>query len=276
MTEHLASITLNALVDGELSGEQFTTAKAHLDRCPACTSSALNQALLKTATAKAGQRYAVPSSLQERLQRLASQPPLPSNTSRVPTERSVRTAIRRFVASGWAIAAMLFVLTLGWIVLQQYRQRSEVASIERAALTYEISDLHIAALAATQPPDVVSSDRHTVKPWFQGKLPFSFNLPENLPGDTKLDGANLTYLHNHPVAQLLYSIGRHHVSVFVAQRSENAKSENTKLDLPQTEHSGFHIAAFDTAELEFIAVSDVDPARLSGLMQILEQSQTKP
>jgi anti-sigma factor RsiW len=69
---------------------------------------------------------------------------------------------------------------------------------------------------------VLSSDRHTVKPWFQGKLPFSFNLPEGLPSDTTLDGANLTYLHNRPVAQLLYSIGRHRVSVFVQQSTGGA------------------------------------------------------
>ncbi len=72
MTSHLSSATLNALVDDELSAEQSAAAKEHLDQCPACTSSALSQALLKTATARAGQRYTLPPELQQRLRRLAS------------------------------------------------------------------------------------------------------------------------------------------------------------------------------------------------------------
>ena len=131
----------------------------------------------------------------------------------------------------------------------------------------KVCDQHIATLAANQPPQVLSS-RHTVKPWFQGKLPFSFNLPDNLPGDTKLDGANLTYLHNRPVAQLLYSIGRHRVSVFVEEKSASPR------DPMQTGHSGFHIAGFHTSDLEVIAVSDVDPARLASLVRAIEQVQT--
>jgi anti-sigma factor RsiW len=81
----------------------------------------------------------------------------------------------------------------------------------------EVADQHIARLAAGSPPQVISTDRHTVKPWFQGKLPFSFNLPDELPADAKLDGANLTYIRDQPGAQLLYSIGKHHVSAFVTE-----------------------------------------------------------
>ena len=72
MTTHLSATVLNALVDGELPVEQFAATKEHLDQCPSCTSSALSQALLKTATAKAGQRYTLPPQLQERLRRVAS------------------------------------------------------------------------------------------------------------------------------------------------------------------------------------------------------------
>ncbi|HZD78139.1 MAG TPA: zf-HC2 domain-containing protein [Acidobacteriaceae bacterium] len=265
MTAHLSDITLNALVDGELSVEQSAAAKEHLDQCPACTSSALNLALLKTATARAGQRYALPSELQERLRRLASAEEVhaPRTHAGTPSTRL------RALSSAVAIAAMLLAVAAGWILTQRHAQTSELASLRQAALVTEVSDQHIATLAANQPPEVISSDRHTVKPWFQGKLPFSFNLPDNLPQDTKLDGANLTYLHNRPVAQLLYSIGRHHVSVFVQQRSDL-----TQPNPPKAEHSGFHVVSFQTGDLEFTAVSDVDPARLSALAQLLEQSQT--
>ena len=118
---------------------------------------------------------------------------------------------------------------------------------------------------------MISSDRHTVKPWFQGKLPFSFNLPESLPADTKLEGANLTYLHNQPAALLLYSIGKHRVSVFISQNTSAAISAGIS-----AEQAGFHVAGFSTNDLHAVAVSDADPARLSSLVAAIEQAQTSP
>ena len=267
MTAHLSSATLNALVDQELTADQAAAAKEHLDRCPACTSVALTQSLLKTAVARSGQRYVPGTHLQERLRRLASaetHPSLSDSRRNAPSSRFTNWAV-----SVGAIAAMLLFIVASSILLQRRAQRSEIASLQSAALVNEVSDLHIAALAANQPPQVISSDRHTVKPWFQGKLPFSFNLPENLPDDTKLDGANLAYLHNRPVAQLLYSIGRHRVSVLVSQ-----KQDATPMSV-QTERSGFHVTGFATDDLEVVAISDVDPARLSGLVRAIEQAQTR-
>src|SRR3984957_14233932 len=260
MTAHLASTLLNALVDGELSVEQAAAAKLHLDECPSCTANALNLALLKSATAKAGQRYTVPSQLEQRLRSLASSQT--RQTPRAPAAAS--STLLRTLSAAVAIAAMLLVVATGWIFTQRHAQTSELASVQQAALVTEVSDLHIATLAANQPPEVISPDRHTVKPWFQGKIPFSFNLPENLPADTKLDGANLTYLHNRAVAQLLYSIGRHRVSVFVQERSEAAMQTPN-----HAEHAGFHVTGFDTSDLEFTAVSDVDPSRLAGLVRAI-------
>jgi anti-sigma factor RsiW len=172
--------------------------------------------------------------------------------------------------SGWAAAAVLLVILGSGLLVQRHVRRFDTAAAERAAWITEVCDLHIGTLAANMPPQVISSDRHTVKPWFQGKIPFSFNLPENLPPDVKLDGANLTYLHNRPVAQLLYSLGRHRVSIFVQENPGLVETWVTRL---QAEHAGFQITGFDTDDLEVIAVSDADPARLSGLVKIVEQAQ---
>jgi anti-sigma factor RsiW len=156
----------------------------------------------------------------------------------------------------------------GILVFERNAHQDAVASSESAALVTEACDQHIATLAGNAPPQVISTDRHTVKPWFQGKIPFSFNLPENLPADTRLEGADLTYLHNQPAALLLYSIGKHRVSVFVLQRTIAGS-----VDVVSAEHAGFHVTAFSTAELDVLAVSDVDPVRLSGLVNAIEQVQ---
>jgi anti-sigma factor RsiW len=269
MTEHLSSAVLNSLVDGELSADQAATAQEHLSECPACTATALQQSLLKTAAAKAGHRHEMPSQLEQRLRRVASSQALdtPATRRNAAPESWLRS---RGISAALAIAATMLVVAMTWFPLQRHMQKSDFASAQRAALVTQIADLHVATLASNQPPEVISSDRHTVKPWFQGKIPFSFNLPENLPADTRLDGANLTYLNNRPVAQLLYSIGRHRVSVFVQQKSATPEQASV-----QAEHSGFHVTGFHTGDLEVVAVSDVDPARLNSLVHAIEQVQTQ-
>src|SRR5271156_6843910 len=205
MTDHLSPTLLNAVADGELSADQLATANEHLAGCSSCTASALEQSLLKSATARAGQRYTMPPGLEKRL---ASQPEAPATAG----------SKSGIWSPGWIAAAALLLVFSSMTLSQRHTRKVEIASAEHAALVTEVFDQHIAMLAGNLPPQVVSTDRHTVKPWFQGKIPFSFNLPENLPADTTLDGANLTYLHNQPVAQLLYSIGKHRVSVFVRQQ----------------------------------------------------------
>ena len=263
MSDHLSHSMLNGLADGELSADQLAVANEHLAGCPACTSNALYQSLLKSATAKAGQQYTPPPHLQERLTRLASRSEAPG------TGTGHRYPQQWRFGWGWVAAAVLLLVSASTMLVQRTTRKTELASAEHAALVTEVFDQHVATLAGSLPPQVVSTDRHTVKPWFQGKLPFSFNLPESLPRDTTLDGANLTYLNNRPVAQLLYSIGKHRASVFVREKPGGASADEA-----QAEHSGFHVMDFSTNELEGVAVSDVDPARLAELVSAIKQAQT--
>jgi len=270
MTEHLTDVILNAVVDGELAGNELASANEHLAVCPSCTAHALHRSLLKSATAKAAQRYAPPPHLRERLTRLASEENArlqgrAVESTPAPTARPVW----RFASLGWAAAAILLAASASLILYQRATQRAEMASAEHAALVTEVFDQHVAALAGNMPPQVLSSDRHTVKPWFQGKIPFSFNLPQGLPGDTTLEGANLTYLRNQPVAQLLYSIGKHRVSVFLRQKTGAADASEFLAD-----RSGFHVIGFQANDLEAVAVSDVDPARLAELASAIRHAQT--
>jgi anti-sigma factor RsiW len=263
MTDHLSVPMLNALADGELSVDQLATANHHLSQCSLCTYEALSHSLLKSATAKAGQRYTPTPDLQARLALRIRE-----EFSHASPADHVRLDLRSSSFYGWATAAALLLISVGIALVQHNGSRSATASAQYAALATEACDQHIAALAANSPPEVISSDRHTVKPWFQGKLPFSFNLPENLPDDTTLDGANLTYIHGRPTAQLLYSVGKHRASVYLQQTSDDKIANGLSPD-----HSGFHVASFRTRGLDGIAVSDVDPARLSDLVRIISHAQ---
>jgi anti-sigma factor RsiW len=264
LSDHLSSVILSALADGELSADQLANVNEHLARCSQCTSDALVRSLLKLATARAGQRYTTPPYLRERMARLVSEEAPSVHGS--PSQVAQRPAWG-LSSFGWVSAAALLLVCASVLFIQRWTQRSLIAS-KSAGLVTEVSDQHIATLAANALPEVISSDRHTVKPWFQGKIPFSFNLPQNLPEDTTLDGANLTYLGDQPTAQLLFSVGKHRVSVFVRQKTGPPRSNSLIAD-----HLGFHVAGFRTDDLEVVAVSDVDAARLADLVGRMEQVQ---
>jgi anti-sigma factor RsiW len=245
---------LNAIVDGELSPQQSASANEHLRACPACTASALSQSLLKSAVAKAGDRYAVPDRLRERIlqqTRAAAVAPTFAPSSAAPARTS------RYGLAGWAVAAAVLLVAVASLVLQQRR----FSSAEVAALAGQVSDQHITTLTANSPLQVLSTDRHTVKPWFQGKLPFSFNIPENLPAGTRLEGANLAYIQGQAAAQLVYSIGSHRVSLFVLGRQSTARQAPV-----EAEHFGFHVETVRENGFEIVAVSDVEPAKLAELV----------
>jgi anti-sigma factor RsiW len=168
--------------------------------------------------------------------------------------------MRRLTWIGLAAAILLAVSLVGW---QQIHQTN--------SLSAELLDQHLSTLSSGAAPQVISTDRHTVKPWFQGRLPFSFNLPDAqaLPPDTTLKGANLTYLKGQPAALLLFTIHKHQVSVFVTQRSGGPNLAT----LPAG-RSGFSIDTASTRDLQIVAVSDVNPADLDALVAVLAKAQS--
>jgi len=171
MTDHLTPSLLNALADGELSADQLATANEHLACCPSCTSAALFQTMLKSATARAGHRFAPPPQLEERLARMIRQESAPSKATVL---RAAKQPLRVFGFAGWATAFALLLVFGSVFIYERNSHRTTIAASEYAGLVTEACDQHVATLAANLPPQVLSSDRHTVKPWFQGKIPFSF------------------------------------------------------------------------------------------------------
>jgi anti-sigma factor RsiW len=258
LAEHLDPDKLNAFIDGEVSPAEQQGIDRHLATCHACTLRVLSATQLKNATARAGQRFAPPpESLARLTANLRSQP-----TSRQPQAKPAARIYSMRPAAWVALAAaiLLSISLLGWRQLHQTN-----------ALAGELLDQHLATLSSGATPQVISTDRHTVKPWFQGRLPFSFNLPDAaaLPPDTTLKGADLTYLSGQPAALLLFTIHKHEVSVFLTQRTTSP----TLATLPNT-RAGFTLHTATTAGLRIVAVSDVNAADLDLLLASLAKSQS--
>lgn len=248
-SNHLSPEILGALADGELSPLDDAAAQAHLNECHDCSKRALESYKLRSAVKQAA-LCNTPSA--EILTRLTAQ------LKPVQKQRTQWTPLR---AIAWQAVAALFLAAIFLVGWQWMHQSNSLAA--------EVLDQHLATLSQASAPEVVSSDRHTVKPWFEGKLPFSFNLPEAnaLPPDTVLTGANLAYIHGRPAALLLFTIHKHRISVFVLQTSPFSGLR------PQRARSGFQFITAESAGLEFLGVGDVNARELDSLVRSLAAVQ---
>ena len=132
----------------------------------------------------------------------------------------------------------------------------------------EVADLHVEALASSSLVDVISTDRHTVKPWFQGRIPFAFNLPELQNSGFSLLGGRMTYLEQTPGAHLIYDVGKHHISVFVFQeRSLSGRLNDGAL---QRGELSFNMETWSQGGLRYFVIGDASAANIDSLAKLFK------
>ena len=134
----------------------------------------------------------------------------------------------------------------------------------------ELLDLHVAIAASSNPVDVVSSDRHTVKPWFQGKLPFAFNLPELANTPYTLIGGKLVFLGRNPSAQLLFSVRKHDLSVFIAEQNRSFPMLDSRVHSDR--EKGFSTESWVRDGLRYVIISDTSPQDVRALGELLRSA----
>jgi anti-sigma factor RsiW len=134
----------------------------------------------------------------------------------------------------------------------------------------ELADLHIATLASANPVDVISTDRHTVKPWFQGKLPFTFDLPELQNSPFQLIGGSLAYFHQSPGAHLLFELRKHRISVFIFQNRGEANWPNS--GSPAGTDLTFSSETWTAGGLRYFVIGDCNRSDLHDLVVLLKSA----
>jgi anti-sigma factor RsiW len=162
----------------------------------------------------------------------------------------------------FAVAAGV-ILVVGALTSTYVGTRSD-----RGQVFSEIADLHVATLASASPVDVISADRHTVKPWFQGKIPFAFNLPELQNSEFSLLGGRMTYLDQTPGAHLIYDVRKHHISVFVFQE----QSLRTKLDdnSLSPKKAPFNMETWSQGGLRYFVIGDASAPDIDSLAKLFK------
>lgn len=236
---------LEAYVDGSCPQGELPALEMHLQSCPQCAAEALRLSQLKQATrAAAAARYS------------------PSPQFRLRLEESLAGGTRKSRKPRFAFAWMPVLATAALVLMVVAASVVWVRHAAREQAVAELLDLHVATLASANPVDVVSTDRHTVKPWFQGKLPFAFNIPELGGTPFKLLGGKLVYFRHSPGAQLLFELGKHQLSVFIFQ-------DQTGIAADSRRERGFSVEAWSQGGLHYVAISDASSSDVSALSDLL-------
>jgi anti-sigma factor RsiW len=240
---------LDSYVDGELAPAESAALVAHLRSCADCAADAVQRVQMKRAVQVAGKRYE------------------PSADFRNKITKSLEVRARRGIALKWKMAlipalgllAAAFLLTtyLGHERAEQQRVYSELA------------DLHVATLASSTQVDVLSTDRHTVKPWFQGKVPFTFNLPD-LPGsEFSLLGGRVAYLEQVSGAHLIYQVRKHEISVFIFPDREGAMRS---LSSGAANAASFNMQTWMKNGLRYFVIGDASSEDIKALSKLLQNA----
>jgi anti-sigma factor RsiW len=246
MTCDEAKILLHALIDGELDAGHAREVEAHVAGCATCAAELADYRKMRETIAKADLRYRAPASLRQRID-AALPKAVPARAPNVEPLPSRRSLLRGF-ALGSAVSA-LAATGLVAIVLRNDDQQ---------LIESEIVSAHLRSLQPGHLIDVVSSDQHTVKPWFNGRLDVSPPVIDLTAQGFTLIGGRLDYVDARTIGAVVYKRRAHVINLFVAQTS-NTAHKPAKIEAIQ----GFNIRRWSDRGMNFWAVSDIGADELA-------------
>jgi anti-sigma factor RsiW len=233
MNRDLTSEELERYADGEIEPAVAADIEQHLFECARCAAAALQIMRMKRAIRDVVSEEAPSAALRERVR------------------RQIEGSTRRRGGAGWWVAAAAIV-ALAFVTVFLARRPAQSA-------LPELVDMHVTLLASANPVDVVSTDRHTVKPWFEGKLPFTVPVPDLAGTPFRLIGGRVVYWRGNPGAYLLIGKAAHRISVFVF------RDDTAPRNLAEASSDGVTTTTWHSGGLTFIAVAQVPSEDLQAL-----------
>jgi len=241
-------------LDGELDLVRTIEMETHLKDCPACTQNLENQQEVRSALRRSSLAYTAPAVLRDQIQSS-----LRASARVAVQDRKIKWPSLHMWQWAGAVAVLALFSLSGWQMTARLRAPSSDQLI-----TAEVFSSHVRSLEANHLTDVVSTDQHTVKPWFDGKLDFSPPVEDLASDGFPLVGGRLDYLEGRKVAALIYQRHEHFINVFVwpspaISNSTQAIESRQGYNIMQWSHGGFHCWA----------VSDISSPELAEFVRLL-------
>ena len=232
-------VLLHALIDGELDAGHAREVEAHIASCAGCAERLREFREFRNAMAPAGLRYHAPAKLRARIE------------GKLPTAPAA-VASRRSVIKGFAFGASLSALAASGVLVMVMR------GDEDRRVVGEMVTAHLRSLQAEHLIDVQSSDQHTVKPWFNGKLDVAPPVVDLTAQGFTLIGGRLDYADAKPVAAIVYRRRLHIINLFCAPAPMAARHAAKTQSL-----HGFNVRSWTENGLNLWAVSDINAEELN-------------
>ncbi len=248
-----ARVLIHGHLDGELDQVRDLEVERHLEECPRCAREYAALRAMRTRLKDEAFRFEAPAELKEKIRRAipASQP---SRAKGYPSRRGTWVQRAGRFAVPMAIGAMLALVVVPRAFGPNANQR----------VAGEVVASHVRSLMAGHLMDVASTDQHTVKPWFNGKLDFSPPVTDFVKDGFPLVGGRLDYIEGRPVAALVYQHGKHVINVFMWP----AAGDETSAERIETEH-GYHVVQLMVAGMNCWLVSDLNQLELDKFAGLL-------
>ena len=245
MNCEMAKVLVNALIDGELDAGHAQEVEAHVETCPTCAAALARVRDVHLVMARLDLRHKAPMGLSRRIEAALPQP------------ATIKTD-RRSLLKGFALGATLSgaVAASGLLLLVRDDREHQIAG--------DIVSAHLRSLQGARLTDVETSDQHTVKPWFNGKVDVAPPVADLTAKGFTLLGGRLDYLDGKAVAAIVYKRRKHVINLFVeqsAQASDRAPAT--------TSAQGFNIQHWTEAGLDLWAISDINADELSEFQKEL-------
>ncbi|HXY96563.1 MAG TPA: zf-HC2 domain-containing protein [Steroidobacteraceae bacterium] len=243
------SLKVQAAFDGELDAVSAAAAERHAEHCPECRALLEHLERARSAMRRDLDHGRAPPDLRARIERMLDAEAAAEKRAARPTWRARPFWLGTVAGAGAALAASVAVVLL--------------APLLSARLPDELITAHLRSLQPGQLTAVISTDRHTVKPWFAGRTDVSPVVADFAAQGFPLVGGRADSLDRQRMAVLVYQHGAHVINVFAFMPGrEELPAEASRL--------GFHIACWRGGDLGYCAVSDAGWEELGSLRQLLE------
>lgn len=244
---------IHAYVDGELDLARSLEVEQHVKECQVCATAYQNQTALRSAFKDSSLYHSAPPSLEKRI--------------RSSLRREAKSEVgRRWFDWRWVpVGAMALILLLGLVI---WRAVPSLRPSGDEFLAQEMVSNHVRSLQLeSHHTDVISSDQHTVKPWFDGKLDFAPPVKDFSSQGFPLLGGRLEYLNNRAVAALIYQRQKHFINLYIWPAEQSNGTEVA------TKRQGYNLLHWTNSGMTYWAISDLNGVELHEFARLVQEAQ---
>jgi anti-sigma factor RsiW len=251
---------IHPYVDGELDLTRSLEVEQHLQECQVCASAYRNQTALRSAFKDSSLYHSAPAGLEKRIRS--------SLRSEAKSQLGRRWLGWRLLPVGTALAFVLLMAFVIWRAVPGLHPSGD------ELLAQEIVSNHVRSLQLeSHRADVISSDQHTVKPWFDGKLDFAPTVKDLSSQGFPLIGGRLEYLNNRGVAALIYQRQKHFINLYIWPAEQSPAEQRKATGEVPGKRQGYNLLHWTNAGMNYWAISDLNGVELHEFARLVQEAQ---